>query len=75
MKKIEEIELLDCPKCNTGTGLLEEENGWCVYVTCCDCGAHTAEVAFKNEEEKDEAIEKAVHLWNIGKVLSSEPGE
>ena len=25
------IELEDCPVCR-GTGLMQEENGWCVYV-------------------------------------------
>lgn len=69
-----EIDLQDCPRCN-GPALMEEESGWCYYVTCCDCGCHTAEVAFKNAKEKDEAMQKAAHLWNIGKVLSSEPGE
>ena len=34
-------ELQDCPYCG-GAGLLEEENGWCWYVTCMDCGSHTA---------------------------------
>lgn len=72
MKK--NVELLDCPRCN-GPALLEEESGWCCYVTCMDCGCHTAEVAYKSEKERKEAIEKAAHLWNIGKVLSSEPGE
>ena len=27
-----DIELLDCPVCN-GPGLLEEENGWCMYIS------------------------------------------
>ena len=40
-----DIELLDCPVCN-GPGLLEEENGWCMYVMCLDCGSQTAEIAF-----------------------------
>ena len=31
------IDLYDCPFCG-GAGLLEEENGWCWYVTCMDCG-------------------------------------
>ena len=37
----EELELQDCPYCG-GAGLLEEENGWCWYVMCLDCGAQTA---------------------------------
>lgn len=74
MEKIEDIDLLDCPKCN-GPALMEDENGWCVYVTCCDCGAHTAEVAYQTKAERLESMKKAAHLWNIGKVLSPEPGE
>ena len=33
----EEIRLEDCPYCG-GAGLLEEENDWCWYVMCMDCG-------------------------------------
>ena len=43
----QEIDLLDCPRCQ-GPALLEEENGWCYYVMCLDCGCHTAEVEFKS---------------------------
>ena len=39
-----ELELQDCPYCG-GAGLLEEENGWCWYVMCMDCGAQTAPFA------------------------------
>ena len=53
---LKDIELQICPHCG-GDGILEDENGWCCYVTCMDCGAHTAT------------------LWNIGKVVSSHPGE
>ena len=38
MDPIYEIELQDCPYCR-GTGTVEDEQGWCVYVTCVDCGA------------------------------------
>ena len=55
-----DIELPNCPVCQ-GTGLIEEENGWCVYVTCLDCGSRTAEVSFKTEEEKMEAAKKVGH--------------
>ena len=40
-KILDEIELFDCPICH-GTGLLEEENGWCLYVSCLDCGSHSS---------------------------------
>ena len=30
---------------------------------------------YSNKKEKKEAIQKAATLWNVGKVLSSEPGE
>ena len=43
MDPIYEIELQDCPYCR-GTGTVEDEQGWCVYVTCVDCGAQTAQV-------------------------------
>ena len=37
MNPIYEIELEDCPFCG-GPGVMQEENGWCVYVECPDCG-------------------------------------
>ena len=54
---------------------LEEENGWCFYVMCLDCGCHTAESAYKNNEERYVAATKAAQLWNRGKVLPSTPGD
>ena len=42
MELYEQIELQECPICG-GAGLMEEENGWCFYAACLDCGAHTAE--------------------------------
>ena len=63
--ELKDIELQACPHCG-GDGLLEDENGWCCYVTCMDCGAHTAQVDYNTPEER---------LWNIGKVVSSHPGE
>lgn len=69
-----DIELLDCPRCQ-GPAIMEEENGWCVYVTCGDCGCHTAEVEFKSEDQKAEAAKQAARLWNNGKVVSHDPGE
>lgn len=47
----ETIELQDCPFCG-GTGLLEEEHGWCWSVMCRDCGAQTAAFEFKTPEER-----------------------
>ena len=70
----EEITLQSCPYCG-GAGLLEEERGWCWYVMCMDCGSQTAHIAFKTPEERPEAAHKAAHLWNIGKILRSDPGE
>ena len=69
-----EIDLLDCPICH-GSGLLEEESNYCYYITCMDCGAHTAEVVFKSDKERLEAAQKAASRWNSGKVLSPNPGE
>ncbi len=43
MESYQEIELQECPICG-GAGLMEEENGWCFYVACLDCGSHTAEI-------------------------------
>ena len=69
-----EIDLQECPCCG-GAGLLEEENGWCWYVMCMECGAQTGEYAYKTEEDRYEAARKAAHTWNIGKVIKCEPGE
>ena len=69
-----DVELQDCPLCG-GTGILEEENGWCFYVSCLDCGCHTAESSYKDKSERAESARKVAHLWNIGKVLPSNPGE
>ena len=68
-------ELQDCPVCREGAGLMEHEGGWCCYVTCMDCGAHTAHFAYNNEAERMEAEKKAASTWNMGKVIRMEPGE
>ena len=47
MDPIYEIELQDCPYCR-GTGTVEDEQGWCVYVTCVDCGAQTAHASYES---------------------------
>ena len=69
-----ELELQDCPYCG-GAGLLEEENGWCWYVMCVDCGAQTAAFEFKSPDEREQAARTAAHLWNIGKVMRGGIGE
>ena len=51
------------------------EGGWCAYVECSDCGAHTAHFAYDSEEERLEAEGKAAQLWNMGKVVRIHPGE
>ena len=63
-----EIDLEDCPLCR-GPGVLEEEAGWCVYVTCLDCGCRTAELSFSTPEERAAAAKKAASLWNMGKLI------
>lgn len=70
----QEVNLLDCPLCH-GSPLLEEENGWCYYVMCLDCGCRTVEVEYRSAEEQLKAAQQAATLWNLGKVLSSTPGE
>lgn len=68
------IELLDCPVCQ-GPGLLEEEGGWCIYAACLDCGCHTVEVSYESDADRESAAKKAAYLWNLGKIISSAPGE
>ena len=70
----EKLFLEDCPFCG-GVGLLEEENGWCWYVMCVDCGAQTASFDYKSEKERLEAAQKAAELWNTRKVIPGTPGE
>lgn len=66
--------LEECPICR-GPGMLLYEGGWSVQVECTDCSAHTVYVEYSNEEEKKQAEQTVVHLWNIGKVVSNERGE
>ena len=68
------LVLQDCPFCG-GVGLLEEENNWCWYVMCMDCGALTAHVEFSTPEGRREAAKKAAYVWNIGKVVRGDIGE
>ena len=68
MDPINEIELEDCPVCR-GAGYIEDEQGWCMYACCLNCGTETAHVSYKTPEERLEAARQAAHLWNIGKVI------
>lgn len=74
MDLFQDIEVLDCPLCQ-GPGLLEEESGWCFYVMCLDCGCQTAEVEYRSEADRMTAAGQAARLWNMGKVIPSNPGE
>ena len=74
MDRFEDIYLEDCPCCG-GVGTIEEEGGWCVYVQCLDCGAHTSAIAFDREIEIDEAARRAAANWNMRKVIAPGPGE
>ena len=68
MELYEELDLQDCPICR-GTGVLEEENGWCCYIACMDCGAETAHAEYRTPEERLEAARRVALLWNMGKVV------
>lgn len=74
MELYEEIELQECPICGAPAAL-EEENDWSFYVACLDCGAHTADIRYASGDTRRDAAQRAAHLWNIGKVLSSNPGD
>ena len=74
MDIFDEIELQDCPYCG-GAALLEEENGWCWYVACVDCGSQTAAFEYHSPETREQAAKDAAMVWNIGKVLRSNPNE
>jgi len=68
------VMLEECPVCR-GAGLIMHEGGWSVQVECADCSAHTIFMEYNNDAEKEEAEKAVVHLWNIGKVITSERGE
>ena len=74
MDLFDDIDLAACPACG-GVGCIEEEGGWCVYVQCLDCGAHTAELSYKTEEERRDAARRAAMTWNFQKVIRPNPGE
>lgn len=68
------IELEECAACR-GNGIIVHEGGWNVQVECVDCGAHTVYLEYSSEEEKLDAEKKVAMLWNMGKVIKSNPGE
>ena len=68
------IELEECPCCR-GAGMISHEGGWNVQVVCVDCGSCTAYVEYDSAEEKAEAERTVARLWNMGKVVKSNPGE
>lgn len=70
---IKELSLQDCPICG-GVGIFEEEQGWCINISCLDCGCQTADVGYKTPEGRQQAIDTAVELWNLGKVVAIGPG-
>ena len=49
MDPIYEIDLDVCPHCG-GVGAIQDEQGWCVYVDCLDCGSHTVHAAYETPE-------------------------
>ena len=70
----QEIILEECPMCR-GNGVIMHEGGWNVQVECADCGSHTVYVEYENEDQKTEAVKMVVRLWNLGKVIKSNPGD
>lgn len=68
------ILLEECPICR-GAGMITHEGGWSVQVECMDCSAHTVYMEYASDAERVEAERAVAHLWNIGKVVSSERGE
>lgn len=74
MEDKKSIMLEECPDCR-GMGALCHEGGWCVYVECLDCGAHTVYQEYSNEEEKEAAERQVASIWNMGKVIHMNPGE
>ena len=71
MEIYEKIHLEDCPFCR-GAGMLEEENGWCWYVICADCGSQTAPIEYKTPDKRFEAAEKAAALDALARLDQAE---
>ena len=67
-------DLEECPICR-GNGFVVHEGGWNVQVECTDCSAHTVYVEYETAEQKADAEQQVVRLWNMGKVISSGAGE
>ena len=68
-------ELEPCRVCHEDCAYLETEGDWCLYAVCGNCGSTTAFCAYQNFEEKQQAARKAIHLWNMGKVIAERRGE
>lgn len=75
MEIYEIVDLTDCPLC-FGSGVLEEDEGG-FYVICRECGCRTVYVEPDSDSGEDRlsAAQRAAMLWNMGKVISSHPGE
>ena len=73
MDILNDINLQDCPICG-GAACLEEEQGWCFYVSCLDCGCHSVEVAYRKPEDRTDAAHRAADVWNLGKVIPESNG-
>lgn len=69
-----EYILEECPCCR-GNGMIVHEGGWNVQVECADCGSHTVYLDYSNDDEKAEAVQGVVRLWNLGKVIKQNLGE
>ena len=74
MDRNDMIVLEDCPVCR-GAGFIMHEGGWNVQVECADCGSHTVYLDYSNDDEKAEAVQGVVRLWNLGKVIKQNLGE
>lgn len=70
----DQLDLSDCTICG-GPALLEEESGHGYYIMCMDCGSHSVNVDFRNDDERITVAKKVAQLWNSGKIISSDPGE
>ena len=68
------MNLEECPMCR-GNGIMMHEGGWNVQIECADCGSHTVYVEYSNSEEKEAAEKMVARLWNLGKVIKSNPGD
>ena len=72
--KNQDIILEECPMCR-GNGIIVHEGGWNVQIECTDCGSHTVYVEYDCEAKRVEAEKMVARLWNLGKVIKSNPGE